>query len=745
MSLNIINNVLSEEDINYILSLQEVLQAKKSIDSKTSGSVYFSVNLTSSIKKTIFDNFGLSLDTVPMRWIKGDTMPHIDTSSKQFEKTHLVYLTDSQGEFLLENKSYPIIKNSAFVFDEGLCHETVDTGLEPRLLLGPMSEEGLAVGAIGIYGPGGTSVYIRDVGSGIEYLLSNDPNPNNWNPIPVLPCPIGNTTANSSSDIFTVEFISDITITSDAEFFICVSEYIQFGVKTLNNDGTRPQITISGPQDYPGLIQNGTSSDPGNSNINVFNLEILSIGPTTLALGAGWLCQSNFSRSATDNYIINCYSDGAITGQFCGGIVGSNAASNGGNLTIIGCSSSGVISGEQSGGIVGYNSGVTGASVIIQSCWSTGLISATIDPNSGGCGGIVGSNSQNTTVTNCYTTGNIAGINAGGIVGANPGNTGVSLLPIVIDNCYSFGNITGGNSGGICGSLNPNNTVQITNCYSIGNVVSVDASGIFAGAICGVNSGSVLITNCYAVGTVTESKGYIIAGSSDISFTSTDVNIVDCYSEAGSPDGNGGGVWRDVKANTVLIDTPSGGYPSTWTTNGINLPYNLFNMGYTPYSITNISGINLIRTSSSTITVGNSTNSAIKTTGPYYAFLEDYITPFQIDIDNASGVISTTLSTPVGTYTLYIYNTGSYNITTYTLTVTEAPTPTPTQTPSSFPVQRISLNQKSSFCGTRSVSAIAVGIGAIRGKGSATRIFNNCKGNNSVNFQLCQFRVLGYK
>jgi hypothetical protein len=234
MSLNIINNVLSQEDINYILSLQEVLQAKKSIDSKTSGSVYFSVNLTSSIKKTIFDNFGLSLDTVPMRWIKGDTMPHIDTSSKQFEKTHLVYLTDSQGEFLLENKSYPIIKNSAFVFDEGLCHETVDTGLEPRLLLGPMSEEGLAVGAIGIYGPGGTSVYIRDVGSGIEYLLSNDPNPNNWNPIPVLPCPIGNTTANSSSDIFTVEFISDITITSDAEFFICVSEYIQFGVKTLN-------------------------------------------------------------------------------------------------------------------------------------------------------------------------------------------------------------------------------------------------------------------------------------------------------------------------------------------------------------------------------------------------------------------------------------------------------------------------------------------------------------------------------
>jgi hypothetical protein len=741
MSLNIINNVLSEEDINYILSLQEVLEAKKGIDTKTSGSVYFSVNLTSSIKKTIFDNFGLSLDTVPMRWIKGDTMPHIDTSSKQFEKTHLIYLTDSQGEFLIENNPYSITKGSAFVFDEGLRHETINTGLEPRLLLGPMSEEGLAVGAATtISGPGGTSVYLRDIGSGMEYSYDQS----NWQGVSL---PISVQNISPLNGMFTLEFTTDITVYSDLFYFICISDNIQFGVKTLNNDGTRPKITINGAVNYPGLIQNGTSGAPGNSNINVFNLEVLSIGATTLASGAGWLCQSNFSRSATDNYVINCYSDGEITGeitgQFCGGIVGSNAASYGGNLRIIGCSSSGVISGEQSGGIVGYNSGVNGGTVNIQSCWSTGLISATVSGD-GGCGGIVGPNSLNTTVTNCYSTGTIAGNNAGGIVGANPGNTGVSLLPIVIENCYSIGNITGANSGGICGSLNSNNTVQITNCYSVGNVVSVVNDGIFAGAICGLNNGSVLITNCYAVGTVTDIIGYIIAGSSDISFTSTDVNIVDCYSEAGSPGGTPG-TWSDSHANTVLTNTPSSGYPSTWSTNGINFPYDLFNMGYTPYSITNIYGINLIRTSSSTITVGNSTNSAIKTTGFYYAFLEDYITPFQININNATGVISTTSSTPVGTYTLYIYNTGSYNITTYTLTVTEAPPPIPTPTPSSFPVQRISLNQKSSFCGTRAVSATAVGIGAIRGKGSATRIFNNCKGNNSVNFQLCQFRVLGYK
>lgn len=737
MSLNIINNVLSEEDIKYILTLPEVLEAKKSIDTKTTGSVYFSVNLTSSIKKTIFDNFGLTLDTVPMRWIKGDTMPHIDNGSKQFAKTHLIYLTDSHGEFLLENKSYPITKGSAFIFDEGLRHETVDTGLEPRLLLGPMSEEGFAVGAATtISAPGGSTAYIRDtIDFGIQYSIDNQAT---WNGIS-LPISVQNTSP--VDGMLTIEFTTDVTLYSDIFYFVCISDNIQFGVKTVNNDGTRPQITINGAVNYPGLIQNGTSGVPGNSNINIFNLEILSIGATTLASSAGWLCQSNFGYSALNNYIVNCYSAGEIVGQYSGGIVGSNAASNSGNLTIIGCSSSGVISGEQSGGIVGYNSGVNGGTVTIQSCWSTGIISVTVSGD-GGCGGIVGPNSYNTTVTNCYSTGNIAGNNAGGIVGANPGNTSVSLLPIVIDNCYSFGNITGGNSGGICGSLNSNNIVQITNCYTVGNVVSDVGSGIFAGAICGINSGSATITNCYAVGTVTESIGYIIAGSTDILIDSPPVFVSDCYSEAGSPGGTAG-IWSDSHANTVLTGEPFGGYPSIWTTNGINLAYNLFNMGYTPYSITNISGTDLIRTSSSTITVGNSTNSAIKTTGVYYAFLEDYITPFQIDIDNSTGAITTTSSTPVGTYTLYIYNTGSYNITTFTLTVIQAPNPTPT--PASFPVQRISFNQKSSFCGTRAVSSIAVGIGAIRGKGSATRIFNNCKGNNSVNFQLCQLRVLGYK
>jgi hypothetical protein len=744
----LINDILSNDDINYILTLPEVSSSEKRIQMQTTGVINFSIILPSSIKSKILDKLGLNLDSIPMRWIKGDTHPHIDVSSKLFNKTYLLYLTDSQGEFLIQNQSYPITKNSAFVFNEGLRHETINTGLEPRLLLGPMSEEGLAVGAATIISaPGGTTVYIKE-DSGIQYSTDNQAT---WSGI-AWPVSINN--VDTSLGMLIIEFITDITIASDIFYFVFISENIQFGVKSLNNDGTRPKITIRDVVNYPGLIQNGTSSDPGNSNINVFNLEILSIEDSTIALGAGWLCQSNFSRSATDNYIINCYSDGEITGQFCGGIVGSGAASNGGNLTIIGCSSSGNISGEQSGGIVGYNSGINGGTVIIQSCWSTGVISATIDPNSGGCGGIVGSNSINTTVTNCYTTGAIAGNNAGGIVGANPANSSVSLLPVVIDNCYSFGNITGANSGGICGSLNSNNIIQITNCYSIGNVVSNIGSGILAGAICGLNlGGSVLISNCYAVGTVTESIGYIIADNTDITIDTSPVFVLNCYSEAGSPGGNGGGVWSNIHAQLALTGYPLTGLVGATWISGTNTPYLLFNMGYTPYSTTNISTNNLIQTSSASLSAGNSSSAGLKT--GVYSIIQisggNSGSYGSITINTSTGVISTTSSTISGTYTLYLNNSGSYNITTFTLTVTgtppEPPSPTPNVEYQNIPEQSVSFNQKSSFCGTRPTSATAIGIGSVRGKGSTTRIFNYCEtiNLNGRNVQSCKFRTFTFK
>jgi hypothetical protein len=80
-----------------------------------------------------------------MRWIQGDTPAHIDRADEQFSKTHLIYLTNSIGTFIVDGRSYPIVAGEAHVFNEGLEHYTVGTGNIPRLIIGPMSETGFEI------------------------------------------------------------------------------------------------------------------------------------------------------------------------------------------------------------------------------------------------------------------------------------------------------------------------------------------------------------------------------------------------------------------------------------------------------------------------------------------------------------------------------------------------------------------------------------------------------------------------
>ena len=140
-------NVLSSEDIEYINNLPEVLDAKNKLEK--SNKVYFSIYLTDSIRETLSQRFDLDftgINQLPMRWIKEDTLPHIDIGSSSFENTYLVYLNNNSGNLIVDDESYNIIENTGFKFSEGLFHQTVNTGVEPRLLIGPMSEKAFAVG-----------------------------------------------------------------------------------------------------------------------------------------------------------------------------------------------------------------------------------------------------------------------------------------------------------------------------------------------------------------------------------------------------------------------------------------------------------------------------------------------------------------------------------------------------------------------------------------------------------------------
>ena len=143
-------NVFPLDVLEYVQQLPEVLAAKETVETRLHGMVYFTIPMTDALRTAIRETLGLDLSTVhsiPMRWIKGDTAPHVDVTSQAFEYTHLIYLNDSPGEFILGNNSYPIQANTGFVFHEGISHETRHTGETPRLLLGPMSEQMLPVGA----------------------------------------------------------------------------------------------------------------------------------------------------------------------------------------------------------------------------------------------------------------------------------------------------------------------------------------------------------------------------------------------------------------------------------------------------------------------------------------------------------------------------------------------------------------------------------------------------------------------
>jgi hypothetical protein len=478
---------ISRLDIDYILSLPEVIKAKEQISLQSEGSVYFNIDLNSYLRNLLCEKFKLNLfgiHSIPMRWMKGDTKPHIDTSNHIFDKTYLAYLTDSQGHLLIDGESYPISKGKAYIFSEGLQHETIGTGVEPRLLLGPMSETGIPVGgATTIQADGATEIiYIRyDAGSGTTYKINNG----SYNGFS-LPLTIENT--NPINSTLQVLFETDIVLFTNIWYIICGSDNIQFGSNTLNTNGTIPIITIDNVLNYPGLIRNGSSTEDGYNNITVKNIGITTSNDSRLDNPGGWVCQAYFGKNATNNNIINCYSTGYIS-PGSGGIVGIHAADSGGNLTINKCFSLGFIDNE-AGGIVGNNASSNSGIISITNCYSFGEIGGTPSVNGAG-GGIVGSFANQVNISNCYSLGQISGNDCGGIIGLNFSNNNTSTI---ITNCYSIGNIIAARSGGIAPGIaggNPNATIQ--NCYTTGSV-PINSYGIAP------PDSNLTITNCYSEG-----------------------------------------------------------------------------------------------------------------------------------------------------------------------------------------------------------------------------------------------------
>jgi quercetin dioxygenase-like cupin family protein len=163
--------ILTDTQIEAIITSECVLEAKDRL--ATSNTVRFTMDFPTEVKASLEDSLGLDLpEQVPMRWIQGDTPSHVDAGQSSFERTHLVYLTDSEGEFHLGDETFPIRKGESFVFPHGTLHGTAHTGTTPRLMLGPMSEDADPVGAV-CFGKGtliqceGGSVPVEELKTGM--------------------------------------------------------------------------------------------------------------------------------------------------------------------------------------------------------------------------------------------------------------------------------------------------------------------------------------------------------------------------------------------------------------------------------------------------------------------------------------------------------------------------------------------------------------------------------------------------
>ena len=176
------------------------------------------------------------------------------------------------------------------------------------------------------------------------------------------------------------------------------------------------------------------------------------------------------------------------------------------NTTISNCHTSGEISGDD---LMGYG-GVVGSAYgsYILDCHSTCKINGTSS-----VGGVAGNLSNSSTMKNCYSTGEISGSGSvGGVVGSFNGK---------LSYCYSTGNVTGGGNeiGGIVGSLDGG---SVSNCYSTGDVIGYNVVGGVAGYVS--NTGSV--SNCYSTGKIIGNPDRVggIAGYVDWEYVSGTVS-----------------------------------------------------------------------------------------------------------------------------------------------------------------------------------------------------------------------------
>lgn len=207
-------------------------------------------------------------------------------------------------------------------------------------------------------------------------------------------------------------------------------------------------LTVTGSNRYAGLFG---QIGPGGTVKNVVLTEINITSGTFVGGVAGWSFGGN---------IENCSVSGSVSGSDVGGVVGYQQVGS-----ITGCSSSATVKGtERAGGVVGVTNGGT---TLLTACYATGNVTLeSINIGYNYAGGVVGDNTNSSTLIACYAWGSVSGsgsgtIYVGGVTGDNVDGT--------LTACYhANGTVSGpdGTTGGVAGrNYKSFNDPVITACY----------------------------------------------------------------------------------------------------------------------------------------------------------------------------------------------------------------------------------------------------------------------------------------
>ena len=230
----------------------------------------------------------------------------------------------------------------------------------------------------------------------------------------------------------------------------------------------------------------------------------------------------------------------------------------GGKVIQAGVENINIASPENVGGLVGYNRGT------VSNCYSTGKVAGNdtvgglvgwnydgdvTDSHSsvtvtgyGDVGGLAGRNDG--AVSNSYSTGSVTGTwGTGGVVGHNWEGT--------VSNSYSTGNVTGASwTGGLVGY---NYKGAVSKSYSTGTIIGGTIVGRWGtGGVTGGNTGTVI--NCYSTGNV--SCDELVGGLAGLN--APDGTVSNCYST--------GAVTGGERVGGLVGDNMGAIYHSFWDT-----------------------------------------------------------------------------------------------------------------------------------------------------------------------------------